>query len=575
MPTSPSLLVFIPNLLRPPVSAPPHPSSTLSTATPSTLPQINPSAPRASRSFTVSQTSRRPSTTITAPSTTRPHNYPRRSSPSPTAVLSRDRQTNADISTSTTPSTSEPSVPLLPLSEVEPQPITTSLNLDNSSSFKSTSNPNDNSRRTNRQGRKHSEESRRKIGIANRGNTPWNKGRRHSEETRRKIAEATRKAMMRPEMRQLLRERAKSRRHSEATKLKIRQTSRLTRSTKASMERKRARKNPMPYEYTPDVIKSLNDEIEGKIGITFLREESSDKLAVRERRVVAPETRQKLSQRIKELWNDPEYRARVSSGIEERASRLGHNTTPKSAKKEKAKQKNDDIMSTSEDQPEETNSRNDATDTTSMKSTLSNENSNTISKPATSIKSEEEVEVAKSFRNSADMGLDLHSLDGWTKEDLGIFGEHDEGIVANTTYECPDEKFDHLGNNIFDDDGNDEMTPKPRDGFENEELVPVNGMIQNGFEDTEGQNLVLPEFLKDKDNTQFNYVTGTTSGAVEHDQDTFMQDHDMWETNDLDLSKMGFANNTEEFNYANSGDFVTNEFSNDSPFSSSAQTMGE
>ena len=51
-------------------------------------------------------------------------------------------------------------------------------------------------------------ESRAKISAANKGKTPWNRGRKHTEETRRKIAEGTRRALQqRAEQQRLERER--------------------------------------------------------------------------------------------------------------------------------------------------------------------------------------------------------------------------------------------------------------------------------------------------------------------------------------------------------------------------------
>lgn len=85
-------------------------------------------------------------------------------------------------------------------------------------------------RRGRPRGRRHSEASKKKIGLANRGNVPWNKGRPHSEATKRKIAENTRRAMLCPELRQVLKKRAIGRKHSEETKLKIARTARLARS---------------------------------------------------------------------------------------------------------------------------------------------------------------------------------------------------------------------------------------------------------------------------------------------------------------------------------------------------------
>ena len=46
-------------------------------------------------------------------------------------------------------------------------------------------------------GKKHSEEHRRKLSEAHKGQNAWNKGKKHSEETRRKIAEASKAAWTR------------------------------------------------------------------------------------------------------------------------------------------------------------------------------------------------------------------------------------------------------------------------------------------------------------------------------------------------------------------------------------------
>lgn len=42
-------------------------------------------------------------------------------------------------------------------------------------------------------GKHHKEETKQKIGLANKGKTPWIKGRQHSEETKKKIANSLRK----------------------------------------------------------------------------------------------------------------------------------------------------------------------------------------------------------------------------------------------------------------------------------------------------------------------------------------------------------------------------------------------
>ncbi|KAL8141297.1 hypothetical protein V2J09_007318 [Rumex salicifolius] len=62
-------------------------------------------------------------------------------------------------------------------------------------------------------------ERRRKIGLANKGNVPWNKGRPHTPETRARIKQRTIEAMRDPKIRKKMSE--SPRRHSDEVKTKI------------------------------------------------------------------------------------------------------------------------------------------------------------------------------------------------------------------------------------------------------------------------------------------------------------------------------------------------------------------
>ncbi|KAG0465572.1 hypothetical protein HPP92_019736 [Vanilla planifolia] len=62
-------------------------------------------------------------------------------------------------------------------------------------------------------------ERRRKIGVANRGRTPWNKGRTHSKETIELIKKRTIEALKDPKVRKKMSERSHS--HSEQSKSSI------------------------------------------------------------------------------------------------------------------------------------------------------------------------------------------------------------------------------------------------------------------------------------------------------------------------------------------------------------------
>lgn len=268
-----------------------------------------------------------------------------------------------------------------------------------------------------RRGHRHTTESRRKIGIANRGNTPWNKGRRHSEETKRKIAENTKRAMLKPEMRQILQQRARGRRHSEATKLKIRETARLTRGTAKSTMRP-SKKTPVPYAFSPHVVKRLNDCIAKQIEHSFEQDTHGDgqRYIITEKRVMSKETRQKLSRRIKELWNDPDYRSRVASGVEERCKRLAENKA----------QISDAETKSAEIEPAEVMESHSPTKRRPRRNAKKKDDDTEQAKPA------RKQRVGKASANNADIVLDSDSLQGWTKEDLGIIGAHGAGLIDDT-----------------------------------------------------------------------------------------------------------------------------------------------
>eukprot|EP00178_Gracilaria_changii_P028215 TRINITY_DN976_c0_g2_i1.p1 TRINITY_DN976_c0_g2~~TRINITY_DN976_c0_g2_i1.p1 ORF type:complete len:533 (+),score=139.74 TRINITY_DN976_c0_g2_i1:67-1599(+) len=180
--------------------------------------------------------------------------------------------------------------------------------------------------------RKHTAESRRKIAMANRGNVPWNKGRPHSEETRRKIAENTRRAMLRPEMRMLLKQRATGRKHSEITKMKIRNSSRLSRaaavSNGANPAPRRLRRRPLPFVFEPRDVQRLNHSISQQIDASFAKAPDDRRYVVSASRSLSESTKAKLSQRIKQLWNDPQYRHKVARGIEQRRQVLSTKRAP-------------------------------------------------------------------------------------------------------------------------------------------------------------------------------------------------------------------------------------------------------
>lgn len=128
-------------------------------------------------------------------------------------------------------------------------------------------------------GKKHREDTKRKISMANKGNVPWNKGRKHSEETRRKIAERTRAAMSRPEMREKMRQLNVGRKHDVETKRKIKvkvQESNAIKALRNGAKQKKGRvqipsfvskytSGPVPFNYEPELMQKVNQYIKEKL----------------------------------------------------------------------------------------------------------------------------------------------------------------------------------------------------------------------------------------------------------------------------------------------------------------------
>lgn len=285
-------------------------------------------------------------------------------------------------------------------------------------------------------GHRHSEESRRKIGLANRGNVPWNKGRPHSEETKRKIAESTRRAMLRPELRQLLKLRARNRRHSEQTKLKIRRSSRLSRGNKTNTQTKQ-RKTPVPFQFDSDTIKNINGSIDQQIEDVTTAQVGRETIATKPG--MAEESKEKISRRIKELWNDPEYRAKVASGVEARMRRLREQGLAP-AKRQKKRTRTSAGVSASNTPF----SNPDGSNVASENSLPQDNNSFQRDVKSEVVLMDEDLEADEGVRGDEeeeehshrqDVTFTSEELRGWTKEDLGIFGSHGEGLIPGFGYD--------------------------------------------------------------------------------------------------------------------------------------------
>ncbi|KAA8496751.1 hypothetical protein FVE85_0480 [Porphyridium purpureum] len=231
-------------------------------------------------------------------------------------------------------------------------------------------------------GRKHKEESKAKIGRANKGKVPWNKGLKHSEETRQKIAASTRAAMAKGKVRDKLASAAKGKRHSEETRAKIKASLARRRreieivkgvapSLKTGREaalslalknglkskigavpedlllprnglRRRKQTNTgsrvTAFHWAPEVCETVRADLQRMWSDPKLRRELNAPVVRKESRTadegsssglwrstpMKEETKKKLSERIKAMWADPEYRERVAKGLAERKMREEH-----------------------------------------------------------------------------------------------------------------------------------------------------------------------------------------------------------------------------------------------------------
>lgn len=238
--------------------------------------------------------------------------------------------------------------------------------------------------------------------------------------------------MLSPEMRERLKQRARGRRHSEATKLKIRETARASRGH----AKQRKKKNPAPFVFSPDVVAQLNERVQSELETQY--KESPDhpgRYMVREKKAMPVETREKLSRRIKAMWMDPEYRSKVADGIEQRQIKLAKDRaenvdslTIRAKAERKAKVRKEVASSPGVDGPKRR-----------VRSASKQKQSPTpdaaVKQPPAPAKLEDESEQEDDGEELTeqvpehDIVLDLNSLSGWTKEELGIFGSHDAGTV--------------------------------------------------------------------------------------------------------------------------------------------------
>ena len=160
---------------------------------------------------------------------------------------------------------------------------------------------------------------RERISRANKGKRPWNAGRKHSPETIEKIRQRTRAALMRPEVRQKLKDAATGRSHEKETKEKIKKNRAKTLdAAKRLREAEKAKRAA-----TKAIWLGLLEVDERRLSrYHAARRETEERRAraraTRDRKLRAkksPEHRAKISEAIKAKWGSETYRSRQTSAI--------------------------------------------------------------------------------------------------------------------------------------------------------------------------------------------------------------------------------------------------------------------
>ena len=171
-------------------------------------------------------------------------------------------------------------------------------------------------------GHPHSKESRAKISAANKGRTPWNVGKKHSEETRRKIAEGTRRAMLaKAEAQRQERERLRMEEPEKFAQLIADEEAEEAAKQAAKQAKAKARLEAKKLERTRRAAEkaaaaSRTKVLNGQSGSDEPGEEATKLTASirtpgngRVNFTFSAESRAKISASLKRRWQDPEYRA--------------------------------------------------------------------------------------------------------------------------------------------------------------------------------------------------------------------------------------------------------------------------
>jgi hypothetical protein len=175
-------------------------------------------------------------------------------------------------------------------------------------------------------GRPHTPESRAKISAANKGKRPWNKGVGHSDETKARIRERTKQAMEARKRAKLAAmgltlEEFEARKAAEAAAEKARRQE-VKRNVTQSPDYKarlsqRMRERWQDPAYREKALKHLSLSRALQTNETRAKISASMKKVWEEdrlprNRTVGEETRKKISAKLKQVYADPVYRSRLS-----------------------------------------------------------------------------------------------------------------------------------------------------------------------------------------------------------------------------------------------------------------------
>eukprot|EP00873_Tetraselmis_striata_P037918 jgi/Tetstr1/458182/TSEL_044673.t1 len=166
---------------------------------------------------------------------------------------------------------------------------------------------------------------RKRISEANRGKQPWNKGRKHSEATKAKIRQRTKEAMQRPEVLEKLRNMPHPK-HNTQIRNKISASLRAHYIAKrpSAEERQAAAAKRAAERVRKKAAKAATAAAEKAAADARKAEEKAEKARARAEVKATPKPRKrseehnrKIAEAIKRKWEDPTYRGKIVSKINE------------------------------------------------------------------------------------------------------------------------------------------------------------------------------------------------------------------------------------------------------------------